>query len=312
LDIPMNVSLRQIRAFLMLAEQRSFTRAATLTRLSQPAFSELVRSLEVAVKLQLFDRSTRRIELTAEGQQFLEPARRIIAEVDHALAGMRDVSALRRGRAAIALLPSLAADWLPAILARYRAAHPDIELDVADVLSERCIERVAEGRADFAIAAIRANTPDLIAEHFCNDNFHLICRADHPLATAALLRARDMQLWPFVQLARNSSVRQYLDMAFHPRVMNSVMEVEQLATVMGMVRAGLGISIVPSLTLFHFNTPDLVSRPMPMRGLKRQLYLVRRRDKVLSQASKALYDMVVASKPVQSMPREATRRRARA
>ncbi len=306
----MNLSTRQIDAFLALAAQRNFTRAAAQCHLSQPAFSALVRSLEDGLGLRLFDRSTRHVELTPEGENFMAAARRIRAEVDAALAGVRDAVTLQRGRVAIALLPSLAAGWLPEVLARYRARHPGIELDIADVLSEPCIERVAAGAADFALAAIRADTPELCAEPFCTDGFHLVCRSDHPLAagtgrsgrsartrSAAALTPADLAAWPFVHLARHSSVRQYLEAAFHPQAMRTLMEVEQLATVMGMVRAGLGISVVPTLALFHFEQPGLVTRPLALPGLTRQIYLVRRRDRGLSPAAQALYAQVMEQRP---------------
>ena len=95
----MNISTRQLRAFLSLTEQRSFTRAAALTHLSQPAFSALIRSLEEALEQRLFDRSTRHVELTTEGREFEVAARRVLAEFDGALAGARDYAARRRGRA---------------------------------------------------------------------------------------------------------------------------------------------------------------------------------------------------------------------
>src|SRR5258706_562392 len=138
----MNISTRQLRAFLALAEQRSFTRAAVLTHLSQPAFSALIRALEDALGQRLFDRSTRHVELTSEGREFEGSARRVLAEFDGAMAGARDYAARRRGRVSIALLPSLAAGWLPGVLAEFRAAYPGIELEVTDVLSEACIEHV--------------------------------------------------------------------------------------------------------------------------------------------------------------------------
>ena len=297
----MNISSRQIDAFLALAAQRNFTRAAAQCHLSQPSFSALIRALEDALGLRLFDRSTRHVALTAEGENFHASALRIRAEVDAALAGMRDAAQLRRGRVAIALLPSLAAGWLPGVLADFHARHPGVELDIADVLSEPCMERVASGRADFALAAIRADTPELQAEPFCQDGFHLVCRADHPLATRTLpagpAQLRVLAEWPFIHLARHSSVRQYLEAAFHPQAMNTLMEVEQLATVMGMVRAGLGISVVPALTLFHFDQPGLVTRPLSLPGLTRQIYLVRRRDQSLSVAAHALYALVMAKRP---------------
>ena len=178
----MNISTRQIDAFLALAAQRNFTRAAAQCHLSQPAFSALIKALEDDLGVRLFDRSTRHVELTAEGTNFMESAQRIRSEMALALSSMRDAATLRRGRVAIALLPSLAAGWLPDRLAEFHAQFPGIELEISDVLSEPCIELVATGKADFALAAIRADTPDLQAEAFYSDDFHLVCPSNHPLA----------------------------------------------------------------------------------------------------------------------------------
>ena len=293
----MNLSTRQLRAFLHLAEQRSFTRAAALTHLSQPAFSTLIRSLESDLGQRLFDRSTRHVALTVEGRAFESAARRILAEAEAALVTARDYAARRRGRVSIALLPSLAAGWLPTVLAEFCSAHPGIELEVADVLSEACIERVRAGRADLAIAAIRADTPELRAELFCSDRFHLVCPLGHPLVAARAVRARDLLPYPFIHLSRTSSVRQYLDAAVHPLQMRMLLEVDQLATVMGLVRAGLGISVVPSLTLFHFRDPEIATRPLAWRGLTRRLYLVQRRDRSLSLAAATMHALLLRRRP---------------
>jgi LysR family transcriptional regulator, carnitine catabolism transcriptional activator len=294
----MNVSTRQLRAFLALVEARNFTRAATASHLSQPAFSALIRQLEEMLGVKLFDRNTRHVALTAEGRAFRLSAQRVLDEADAALAGMQDHAARRRGRVAVALLPSLAADWLPDVLAGFCTEYPGIEIQVADVLSEPCIARVRSGEADFALAATRADTSELRAELFCSDHFHLVCRADHPLASAAELRPRDLAAWPFVHLSRTSSVRQYIDAATHPLALPAVLEVDQLAAVSGMVRAGLGISVVPAFTLYQFRVPGLVIRPLHWPGLQRRIYLVRRRDRSLSVAAQGLYEWVMARRPV--------------
>jgi DNA-binding transcriptional LysR family regulator len=292
-----NLSARQLRAFLALAEQRHFTRAAAQSHLSQPAFSALIRALEESLGQRLFERSTRHVELTVEGREFEASARRILAEIDAALDSARGYAGRERGRVAIALLPSLAAGWLPGVLADFHARHPGIQIEVADVLSAACIDLVRDGKADLAIAATRADTPELRAELFCSDRFHLVCRRGHPLAKQKVLKPRDLQAFPFIHLSRTSSVRQYLDAAVHPLQMNALMEVDQLATVMGMVRSGLGISVVPSLTLFHFASRELVTRPLAWSGLVRKIYLVRRRDRGLSIAAQALYEAAMASRP---------------
>ena len=212
----MNLSARDIQAFLALAEVKNFTRAAARCHLSQPAFSALIKALEASVGLQLFDRSTRHVLLTPEGERFLLSAQRIAAELEDCAKAMRDTAQLARGHVAVALLPSLAAGWLPPVLAQFMARHPGVDLALLDVLSEPCIAAVAHGEADFALAAIRADTPDLQAEPFCSDDFHLVCREDHALAAQDRLEVADLLPWPFVHLARHSSVRQYLDAAFFP------------------------------------------------------------------------------------------------
>lgn len=309
MQINTNISTRQLQAFVTLAEQRSFTRAAALSHLSQPAFSALIGQLEAQLGLKLFDRSTRHVEPTAEGLEFEVSARRVLAEFEAAMAGLSDQLARRRGRVSIALLPSLAAGWLPGILQDYRAAHPGVEIRVADVLSEPCVELVRSGKADFALAAIRADTQELRAEAFCSDDFHLVCPAGHPLAALSEVRPRDVAAYPFVHMARSSSVRQYLDAALHPLQLQTLMEVDQLATAMGMVRAGLGVSMMPALTLFHFAQPGLVTRALPWPGLRRRIYLVRRRERSLSLAAQSLYERVMARPP--QVPAPPPRRRAR-
>jgi len=168
---------------------------------------------------------------------------------------------------------------------------------VADVLSEPCIERVRSGQADFALAATRAETPELRAEVFCSDDFHLVCPDGHPLLAQRSLRPRDLAAWPFIHLSRTSSVRQYIDAATLPQALPAVLEVEQLATVSGLVRAGLGISVVPALALYQFRHPGLAIRPLHWAGLKRRIYLVRRRDRSLSAAAQGFYEWVMLNRP---------------
>lgn len=293
----MNVSTRQLRAFLALVEARNFTRAAAACHLSQPAFSALIRQLEDALGVRLFDRSTRHVSTTAEGQVFEPAARRLVAEFDSALGDLQARAARLRGRVSVALLPSLAADWLPAVLAGFRQQHPGIELEVFDLLSEPCIDRVKQGQADFALAAIRADTPELRAEPFCHDGFHLVCPQDHALARRRNIQPKDVAAWPFIHLSRTSSVRQSIDAATLPAALPAVLEVDQLATVAGMVRAGLGVSVVPALALYQFRGGGLVVRPLRWPGLTRHIYLVRRRDRGFSVAAQGLYDWIMQRRP---------------
>jgi DNA-binding transcriptional LysR family regulator len=292
-----NLSTRELTAFVNLAEERNFTRAAALSHLSQPAFSTLIRSLETSIGARLFDRTTRNVELTAEGRLLIEPARRLLADVEAALTDVDDHVARRRGRVSVAALPSLAAGWLPPLIAEFHRKYPGVEIHVADVLSDACIERVRDGRADFALASSRSEHPELHTESYCTDTFHVVCRKEHPLAAHKIVELADLAGHPVVQMSRSSSVRQCVDAATYPNRMLSILELDQLSTVAGMVRAGLGVSILPSLTLFYFDHPELTSRPLRAPGLARQVFLIRRADRGLSNVARALYQLVTANRP---------------
>lgn len=299
-----DLSTRALRAFLALVELRNFTRAAQATHLSQPAFSALIRSLEDAVGTRLFDRNTRSVQLTPEGRLFEPSARQLLADASRALADLADHVERRKGRVHVAALPSLAAGWLPALFAEYRAAWPGVTIALSDLLSDACIDLVRGGQADFALAAAGLRGSDAAELHtrvLGSERFHLVCRADHPLATAPRLTLRQLAPWPFIHMTRNSSVRQALEAALHPLQMNTVLEVEQLATVMGMVEAGLGISVVPTLTLYQFRRDTIVTRALPLPALRRRMLLVRRREGSLSAAAQALHYLVVERFPLLSI-----------
>ena len=288
-----NLSTRQLRAFIALTDLRSFTKAAAACHLSQPAFSALIRALESELDTRLFDRDTRSVHLTAEGGVFENSARQLLGDFTLAISELGDHVERRRGRVHVAALPSLAAGWLPAIFAEFKTSWPGIELKLSDFLSDPCIDLVRSGTADFALASTTTSHADLRCELLRTDGFHLVCRTDHPLAAEKVLTLKKLAPYPFIHMSRNSSVRQALDATLHPLQTNTLLEVDQLATVAGMVQAGLGISVVPALTLFHFEREGLLIRPMPAKNLTRKIYVVCRHEGSLSVAAQTLHDLIV-------------------
>ena len=293
----MNLSAKDLRAVLALAQEQNFTRAAERCHLSQSAFSALIRNIEDGLGARLFDRSTRNVQLTPDGELFEASARRVLHDLEGMAEDFREHAQRHRGRVSIAALPSLAAGWLPAVLARYHEQAPGIELSLFDALSDACLALVRGGQADLALASAVPDDADLATEKLCRDRFHLVCRRDHPLARKRRIRIEDLAAFPFVHLSRRSSVRQYLEAAFHPRQMRSVLELEHLASVAGMVEAGLGITVVPELTLFHFRRPTLLVRPLPLPGLVRSIFIVKPAGRSLSAAARALSELMLEMRP---------------
>jgi LysR family carnitine catabolism transcriptional activator len=284
----MNVSVRDLRAFIALVERRNFTRAAEDCSLSQSAFSALIQNLEASLGTRLFTRSTRRVELTAAGQVFNDSAKRLLAEFMQLDADMKDHVQKRKGRVAVAALPSLMAGWLPVVLKEFRDAYPGISTEIWDTLSDECLALVRSGRADFALCAAGTEMAGLSAEPLCTDAFFVVMHKDHPLARKKSIVAGDLANQPFIHLAHTTSVRQLLDAALHPMSINGVIEVAHLASVASLVANQVGISVIPFLALFQFASPDIVVRPLREPKIMRTIYVVMQREKPLSIAAETL------------------------
>ena len=291
--MPINISAHVLRAFLALADTRHFTRAAERCSLSQSAFSGLIQRLEAEAGVPLFNRTTRSVTLTAEGELFAERARQLLSDIDASFADLKERAAGRKGRVCVAALPSLAANLLPAIFAAYRKRFPGVTLELLDGLSDRCLESLRQGRVDFALTAPGPRLAEFASRLILNEGFYLVCRRDHPLAARQKLRLDDLARFDYIHLARHSSVRQHVEPALaRVPVRYSGFEVEQLATVAGLVAAGLGISLVPELTLFQFRGPELVAIPVESKGLMRPIFVVQRKDMTLSPPAEVLLKMI--------------------
>lgn len=289
----MNISTRHLKAFLTLAREKNFTRAAALSHLSQPAFSMLIQGLEEGVGVRLFDRGTRHVALSVEGRLFEASAARLLAEFDTAVGELSDLVALRKGRVTIAALPSLCAQRLPAVIAAFRGRHPGIDVTLHDVTSDNCLDLLRHDRCDFALTAIVSAT-DLDIEPVLADSFFLACPAQHPLAKPRRrkLAVADLLPWDFIQQDRYSSVRQQIEAVTYPHQLKTVMEVTSMATAAGLVEAGIGLAIITGVSRFNFERPGLVCVPLPRSLLSRQISLVRQKNHQDSVAAAAFVSLL--------------------
>jgi LysR family transcriptional regulator, carnitine catabolism transcriptional activator len=133
----MNMHLRQVRSFVVVARFSSFTRAADLLNLTQPALTVQIRQLEQSLGVKLFDRNTRAVELTRIGREMLPVLERLLGEFDAVVANAREMAELRYGTVRIAALPSVAATVLPPLIARFKERHPQIRVVLRDSVGER-------------------------------------------------------------------------------------------------------------------------------------------------------------------------------
>jgi len=296
--MPINISYKLLKAFLALAEHKNFTRAAEHFHVSQSTFSGLIQRLEDGIGTRLFDRDTRNVVLTPEGELFAEAARHLVKEIQWTFADMSDYVARKKGFVSIATLPSIAGGWLPPVIAQYRKRYPAISIEIHDVLSDRCIELLQQGVADIALAAPKAPLEEFVSEHFHTDAYYLICRKDHPLAGRSEVAIDDLKGSDFIRLASSTSVHQHIDAALGTTgVTSSSFEVINLSTVAGLIRQGLGVSLLPALTLPQFTHPDLTAIPLAPPGIARPIHIIRRKNKALSIAAQTMLELIRENKP---------------
>jgi LysR family carnitine catabolism transcriptional activator len=288
-----NISTRLLYAFVALYELKNFTRAAERCHTSQSAFSALIQKLESAVGTKLFERDTRNVMITAEGELFAEVAKSLIAEIESAFDNMSEYVARRRGRVSIAALPSLAANRLPAIIAQYKRLYPGVSVTLHDALSDQCLALLRQGKADLALTAPGTNFLEFKVKRLCSDPFYVVCLHSHPLAKRRRIHVEELANHEIIHLAKSSSVRQHVDVLLrNVETVHSGFEVEHLATVAGLVEQGLGISIVPELTLFQFRQLNLVAIPLETQDLVRPILIVQRKDRSLSIAAQAMLKLI--------------------
>ena len=284
----MNVTLKHLRAFSAVARARGFTRAAEASGLSQPALTASIRQLEEALGLALFERTTRRVRLTADGLSFLPVAERLLADFDNAIASVRADAAAGRRRVSVAALPSMAALVLPQAVARLIAQAPQTRVHVRDLNSSAVQRRVRAGEVDFGIGSIWEAEPDLAFEPLLADAFGVVCRSDHPLAQAgAPVAWADLAALPFLGLALDTGIRPLIEQAADvpETVMRPQLEFSNITTLGAMLAEGVGVTAMPHLAFRCIGSDGLTFLPMAGAPLLRTVCLVRRAGMPLAPAA---------------------------
>lgn len=280
------MELRHLRYFLRVAEERHFGRAALRLGISQPPLSQQIRALEEELGVVLFERTSRRVQLTEAGRLFLPEAQRTIEQADRAAATARRAQRGEMGELRLGFTAS--APFVPAIseaLFAFRGAFPDVQLNLSELPRDDQIERLRDRRLDCGI--VRGIEPpalpgSLLATPLLEEALMIAMRTDHPLAGKAgavdMAQLRD-EAWVLYEPHLGAGFNEHLldlcrGAGFLPEV---TQEAVSLASLLGLVVAGFGLTVLAqSLTTLH---PDRIAyRPIAQVNAVTRLWLVRPRD----------------------------------
>jgi DNA-binding transcriptional LysR family regulator len=291
----MNVTLRQLRAFIAVAEAQHFTRAADRLGLSQSSVSTLVRELEANLGLRLFDRHTRMLKLTLAGAEILPLARKAMADLDSVLGSSSQLKTLGRGRVSIAAASLQAALLVPRAIVRFTARHPGVKVTLLDVSQAEVPELVRAGEVDFGIGTDSGTRQDLVKRRLLNDSFIVVLPPGHPLTRKREITWHDLAEIPLIGPPSGNPVREQLDFALAREGITLTRSYEAVLplTIIGMIEGGLGIGVVTTAATRLAEALGLVVRKVTRPVITRELSLLFLADRSLSPAAQNFRDLLL-------------------
>jgi DNA-binding transcriptional LysR family regulator len=293
----MDLNLRQVRAYVSVAQLRSFTRAAALLHLSQPALTVQIRKLEETLRCRLLDRNSRSVELTRIGRDLLPTLLRTLQDTDAILVNTHAQSSGRVGTVRIASLPSFAASFLPDAILACRKLNPGLRFVVRDAVASRVEQVVRKEEVDLGITGDNLTDNELDMLHQVQDRLCLIYPASHPIGRRRSIKIKDIIDLPLVLTDPATSVRAVVDRAFLAlgRVPVLACETTYMMTAVAMVRAGLGLTILPTLAREIRAERGLKSRLIDDPAFSRKVSIIKKKNRTLPPAAEGFLAVCIAA-----------------
>ncbi|WP_249975605.1 LysR family transcriptional regulator [Vreelandella olivaria] len=282
------MTVKQLRAFLAVAQTLSFTLACERLHLSQPALSLAIKGLEDSLGGKLLIRSTRSVRLTPEGESLLPLAKHLLAQWDNTEERLRQRFTLQLGRLSVAAMPSFACNLLPGALVKFRQQYPKINITVHDVINEEVTDMVRSRQVEIGIAFSPEGTGSLTFTPLFEDQFVAVVPPTSPLRQASHLSWATLLKSDFITLQRPSMVRRLLEQELGKRHIELpvAFESHQLSTVGRMVADGLGVSAVPSMCIRQMQELGAGCVPLTSPGIVCRVGILTQQE--LSVAAHAL------------------------
>ena len=240
------MEIRQLKAFLAIAEAKTFTAGARRVNVTQAAISMQIRQLEEEVGLPLFTRTPRRVILTEAGEYLLERARKILREHDSALAEIAEVAGAEYGRLRIGSASgTFAMNQLPSILSALREKFPNAELTVSAGTSQTLVDKMMHGEIDTAFVSLPVDNLNVSTESIFSDEIVAIAHPKHPLAKEKFISAAALAGEKLILGERGGNTRRMIDEFFQAANVkpNITMELSRQEAVTQMVAIGLGVGM---------------------------------------------------------------------
>ena len=284
------MEVHQLRYFCAVAETGNFTRAAEATRISQPSLSQQIHKLEDELGAKLFDRLPRSARLTQFGKAFLPKAQAILRQIGEARVEIREMASVESGEVVLGAIPTIAPYLLPPMLSSFARQHPSVSVNIVEEITPTLLERLHEGTIDLALLALPVAGDELISSELMQESLFVVLPEKHAFANRRSLTLDDLREEPFLLLKeghcfRENTLQACRQSRINPKV---VFESGQFATILAMVSAGMGVSVVPQMAVAE--TPGCRFVKINDTRSQRRIGVVRLKYRYPTRAQRALLE----------------------
>lgn len=280
------MELYQLRYFVEVARRENITHAAKHLNLAQPALSQQIRNLEEELGAALLARRPRKVTLTPAGEVLLREARSLLSMADATRDAVAEVNEVRRGRLVVATIPTVSACWLPDVIKKFRGKYPRLELILREASSAGVMTEVEEGGAELGFLQLPAPSEKFRIRPLKKERFVMLVPQDHAFAGEGRIPLSRFRGEPFILFkgqVREVTLSACRSVGFEPRV---ACETGQLETVRALVKAHLGVALLPELAVATLSQ-GLRGLEVKGSGLTRTVALISRKEQTDSAAAKA-------------------------
>jgi DNA-binding transcriptional LysR family regulator len=291
------ISLRHLRCFLAVADTGSFTAAASRLFQTQSSLTATIQQFEEVVGLKLFERTTRRVDLTVDAVRFKAVAERVVRDFDNALNDLQAIAKSQKGSIRIAAAPSMVVHILSPALATFRQAYPEITISIQDAGSAKIERAVLDGEVDFGLTSRLKNYPELDYRPVLHDPFGVVMPLDHPLALLeGPLRWVDLTPYEYIGLTNDTGIGALLEAS--PELAlgknaNPVDHASSTTSLYAMLRLGGKISVLPALAAKAGPMQEFKFRELSEPMITREICLITRQLRSFSPNTQRILEVLM-------------------
>ncbi|WP_026009516.1 LysR family transcriptional regulator [Priestia filamentosa] len=290
------MDIRQLEYFVAVAEQESFTKAAANVHLSQPALSKIVKNLEEELKVELFDRSTRKLKLTDAGEIVYQEALKLTASLTDLTLRLDNLMNSPTGTIRIGIPPLIGTLFFPSIARSFHNQYPKISLELVEFGAKKLVEFVEEEKVDIAIIVLPVNNPKFEIYPFIQEEFAFFCAKTHKFANRTSLSLKELSEEKFILFSKQFTLHdriiwECVNAGFTPSV---PYESSQWDLISELVAEEFGIAILPQSIYSKMNHDKITMVPLVNPTPLWELGFAVKKNSYISFANRKLIDFLVS------------------